>query len=434
MKDKIVISATGDSLFTADFPKEYDAEIKKINSIMQDCDVKITNLETNVMEFGPFASAFSGGTWINVRPDDFCNVEKFGFNYYGTANNHTLDYSYHGMESTLKVLDERGYAHSGSGESLDKASAPAVIEFGGKKVAVIAVTTTLNMAAKAGEATPVITARPGVNYVGFDAFYPIEEEQVKELKKIAETTFVNTYHNLMVSSGFELADKDGLFVFGNLKFCYDKSKKTTECNPKDKARFLSTVKKAKEENDLVIVLIHCHEIGKTSHEEVPEFYHELATETIDAGASAIIGGGTHQLRPLQIYKGAPIFYSLGDFIYQGMRVKHLPADFLTKYGCKNTASALEGLMARSQGGKIGLQSQKCNFLTVLPKMEFVDGKMVSLKMTPISLGFEKDGDMNGLPCIANEEEGKEIFDILHRLSAPYGTQLKIENNVIELVK
>ena len=90
-------------------------------------------------------------------------------------------------------------------------------------------------------------------------------------------------------------------------------------------------------------------------------------------------------------------------------------------------------MARSQGGKIGLQAQKCNFLTVLPKMEFVDGKMTSLKMIPVALGFEKQGDMNGLPCVANDEESKEIFDILRRLSTPYGTQLKLENNIIELV-
>ena len=34
-----------------------------------------------------------------------------------------------------------------------------------------------------------------------------------------------------------------------------------------------------------------------------------------------------ELQP-QTAKGKPIFYSLGDFIYQGMRVEFLPPDFL----------------------------------------------------------------------------------------------------------
>ncbi len=149
----------------------------------------------------------------------------------------------------------------------------------------------------------------------------------------------------------------------------------------------------------------------------------LARSCIDAGVSAVIGGGAHQLRPIEIYKGCPIFYSLGDFIYQGMRVPYLPADFMEKYGCDKNATALEGLMARSKNNTIGLQVHKHNFMTVLPKMEFEDGKLVSLEMMPVVAGFKREGKLDGLPYYAKGEEAKEIFDVLDRLSAPYGTKI-----------
>ena len=434
MKDNLKVTFTGDALFVADFPKEYvDGDMKGVADYIGSGDVRITNLETNVSEFGDYASAYSGGTWINTEPEDFKYIEKFGFNYYGTANNHTLDYSYHGLLSTLEVLDKKGLAHSGSGKSLEEAGAPAILNANGKKVGIIAVTTSFNMAAKAGGATPKLKARPGVNYLSFDTYHQITKEQAETLNEIAKSTKMNAYNDLLIATGFSLPAPEGVLVFGTQKFCFDGSRKKTECNKADKARLINSIKDAKKVCDYVFVLIHCHEIGNTKHEEVPDFFVELSHACIDAGASAIMGGGTHQLRPLEIYKGLPIFYSLGDFIYQGMRVKYLPADFLNKYGCPATATALEGLNARSKGGKIGLQAEECNFLTVVPKIEYKDGKMISLEMIPTSLGFNKKGDENGLPYHAKGEEGEKIFNILSRLSKPYGTELKLDNDVIKLI-
>ena len=71
----IKVTATGDSLFTADFPAEYANARKSLDAFMEDCDVKITNLETNVSDFGGFANQYSGGTWINVRKDLFRYLE-----------------------------------------------------------------------------------------------------------------------------------------------------------------------------------------------------------------------------------------------------------------------------------------------------------------------------------------------------------------------
>ena len=163
---------------------------------------------------------------------------------------------------------------------------------------------------------------------------------------------------------------------------------------------------------------------------IVQLLRELTHACVDAGASAIFGGGTHQLRPLEIYNGAPIFYSLGDFIFQGMRVKYLPADFMEKYGVADDATAWEGLMARSKGGKIGLQAGVENFLTVVPRLRFENGEMASLEMLPVDLAFKRRDFRNGLPRRARGATAREIFNRLSALSVPFGTKLRLERGLI----
>ncbi len=436
MKEKLVVTGTGDSLFVADIPQEYfNGDFKEVKAYIDSCDVKITNLETNVSKFGDFPNAYSGGTWLNTEPEVFDDLNKFGFDYYGTANNHCMDYSYHGMLSTIDELDKRGLAHSGTGRSLEEAGAPAILSKKNNKVAIIALCceySALHTASRAGVKTNTMKGRPGVNYFRHNDYSMIEREDLETLKAIAKATKINASRDRSVAGGFELPDPDGVFTFGSIKFCYDGSKKLSECNKADKVRVINSIKKAKEENDYVFILIHCHDSKGESHENVPDYYEELARACIDAGVSAVIGGGTHQLRAIEMYKGCPIFYSLGDFIYQGMRVPFLPADFMEKYGCDKNATAWEGLMARSKNNTIGLQVHRYNFMTVLPKMTFENGKLTSLEMMPIVAGFKREGKLDGLPYFAKGEEAKEIFDVLNRLSTPYGTSLEMDNNIIKV--
>ncbi|MDR3050730.1 MAG: CapA family protein [Oscillospiraceae bacterium] len=44
----------------------------------------------------------------------------------------------------------------------------------------------------------------------------------------------------------------------------------------------------------------------------------IARETIDRGADAVIGTHPHVLQGMQLYKGKPILYSLGNFVYGGL--------------------------------------------------------------------------------------------------------------------
>jgi poly-gamma-glutamate capsule biosynthesis protein CapA/YwtB (metallophosphatase superfamily) len=42
---------------------------------------------------------------------------------------------------------------------------------------------------------------------------------------------------------------------------------------------------------------------------------EIGHEAIDAGADLVIGHGPHYSLPIEVYKGRPIFYGLGNFSF-----------------------------------------------------------------------------------------------------------------------
>ena len=64
--------------------------------------------------------------------------------------------------------------------------------------------------------------------------------------------------------------------------------------------------------DKVVVLIHW---GIERDETPQEYQRALAKRYIDAGADLVIGSHPHVLQGMEYYKGKPIFYSLGNFVF-----------------------------------------------------------------------------------------------------------------------
>lgn len=74
------------------------------------------------------------------------------------------------------------------------------------------------------------------------------------------------------------------------------------------------VRTAKTVADVVIPFFHWGREGKPQ----PEPYQvALAHAAIDAGAAAVIGSHPHVLQGMELYQGAPIVYSLGNFVFGG---------------------------------------------------------------------------------------------------------------------
>ena len=84
-------------------------------------------------------------------------------------------------------------------------------------------------------------------------------------------------------------------------------------------------------------------------EEPAPYFVEFCRAAVDAGADAVIGGGTHQLKGVEFHAGKPIFYSLGDFVFQNNVVPIVPPDFCEQYGVPVDPGSLRGLAGQKCG-------------------------------------------------------------------------------------
>jgi poly-gamma-glutamate synthesis protein (capsule biosynthesis protein) len=85
-----------------------------------------------------------------------------------------------------------------------------------------------------------------------------------------------------------------------------------QCNPIDAVQAFYDISHARKENDIVIVILHA---GNEFYELPSPRTKKLYRGIIDMGADAIISHHTHSFSGYEIYKSKPIFYGLGNFIY-----------------------------------------------------------------------------------------------------------------------
>ena len=78
----------------------------------------------------------------------------------------------------------------------------------------------------------------------------------------------------------------------------------------DLQNLVRDVQRAKQNADFVFVSLHW---GIHFQPRVCDYQPIVAHAAIDAGANAILGHGPHQQQGIELYKGAVIFYSIGNF-------------------------------------------------------------------------------------------------------------------------
>jgi poly-gamma-glutamate synthesis protein (capsule biosynthesis protein) len=416
---RTTICATGDLMLIEPFPKEYI--VKHIADCISCADARITNLESVFSDWDCFASTFCGGQWINADPFILDEIKKYSFNLYSCANNHSMDFSFNGLLSTMRQLKERDMPYAGIGENLSEASKSTVltIPHSKKKVALISVTSTFIDAARAGNGNDYIPGRPGVNPLRVKTIYSISHDNINYLRNIASITFINGERDNARKIGSLPPEESDIFNFGGLFFKQsDKAGKMTYCNAADLERITTEIRKSAEYADYVIISIHAHQIKRNSYTEPDYFMEEFAHACIDAGAAAVIGGGTHQIQPIEIYKGKPIFYSLGNFVFQLHKLRKLPQDFIDKYNFPEDYTIEQAL---NKKGRNGLENDSHNYLTFIPFIEFEDETLTEIKLKPISLNFNDDV-LKGLPREIQKEEVEEFTQYINSLCKDYGNQ------------
>ena len=169
------------------------------------------------------------------------------------ANNHLKDYGDAGVTDTIATLDAAGIGHFGAGATLDRARAPLIVE------------------------------RNGVRF-GFLGYYFQAEPDMLEPKEVYATR-----HSAGVAG------------------CY----KELQCMKK---QLREDVARLHHRVDAVIPFFHWGHEGST---EVRDYQIELAHLAVDRGCRAVLGAHPHRFQGVEVYRGAPIFYSLGNFVFGG---------------------------------------------------------------------------------------------------------------------
>ena len=419
----LTVVSAGDAFMVQRFPATYSVA-PEMKAWIASGDARLVNFECVVNDGSCPPAAWSGGTWACMPPDVMPDLFKYGFNGCGCSNNHSLDYSKEGLFMTIAALDKVGIPHCGTGKDLQEASAPAFIDTPNGRVAFISVNAEFHPDARAGITTKLSLGRPGMNALRHNKKYFVTPEHMAVLKEIAAGTMINASRVLNQAAGFTVADAPGTFVFGGISFQEaEKEGRTSWCDPNDLKRLKADIAAARAKADAVIVMAHSHDISSTRYQDPDYYFMEFCRAAIDSGATAIIGGGTHQLKGIEFRNGYPIFYSLGDFVFQNSVTPSVPPDFCEKYGVPLDSTAKVAHNARSKNGTVGLHMDRANFLSVLPKIEIVDGKVTRVTMMPIELHFAHDWLVNGLPRPADAKASADIEKVLSDLSAGFGTEI-----------
>lgn len=104
---------------------------------------------------------------FKADPDKVQVLQKGNIHIANIANNHILDYTYDGLEETLKVLDAANILHTGAGKNLEEARKPAILTKDGLTVAVLGFTD--------NEPDWKASAMPGTNYVETGDFGAVKD-------------------------------------------------------------------------------------------------------------------------------------------------------------------------------------------------------------------------------------------------------------------
>lgn len=421
---KVSIVATGDSFITQRLPKdEYFLQLK---NYFESHDVRFTNFEILLHDFEVYPAPTSGGTWAVARPEVLQDIKDLGFNMMAWANNHTIDWNIGGILTTMKHLEDNHCIHAGVGINLAEASQPRYLDTPQGRIALIGVTSTMSEWGMASEQRPDVLGRPGANVLRYQAIHKISESDFEKLKEIVEQTEVNSNRILNEKEGFSKPVQGGYYV-GNLRFEPGENPGTvTKMNQKDAERIVRSIREAARQADVVLVSHHTHERKGLEKGLPADFARDFAKLCIDSGAHAYIGHGPHIWRGIEVYKNRPIFYSLGDFIFQNDSVERQPTEFYNLYdlGVENTVS--DGLDARSANETRGLVVDCKVYESAVVSFDVTDGEIAEVTLKPISLGFEFGRARRGRPKFAEKEHGEKILNDIAALSAPFGTKMVIK--------
>lgn len=260
----VLLGFVGDVLVDRENPREIFNATREILAVP---DILFANLESaytddpHPIPSAPFA------VWAPARSLDA--YAPAGFDVMSLANNHTVDVGYDAMLETRSRLRAAGVQTCGAGDSIADAREPAIVERDGMRIAFLAYTSVMPIGTEARKSTPGV-APMRARSVWKDPFPTILTPGMRPI--------VTT-----------IPDEDDL------------------------AGLREDIRRTRDRADLVITSFHWGDHMSPFHLTDHEF--RTAHFCIDNGADMVVGHHHHALRGMEWYRGKPIMYGLGHFVF-----------------------------------------------------------------------------------------------------------------------
>ena len=372
----ITITLAGQSMIRSDIRETSPGAVPAIQGLLKG-DVIFTNLEAAVAEKG---ETVHDGRGFLTPPEALDALQAFGFNLLSLSGNHAFDLKVTGVQNTLREVDSRKIVHAGTGNNVSEATAPGYLHTPKGTIALIA--SASGLIAPGASAT---ADRPGVNELRIDAG-GIPNEATEDLP-------------------------DGVANTPNVQ---------------DSQRILQSIREARQHADIVVVYQHNHVFSNHSFatvftEGLPErlapneWLVKWTHAEIDAGADIVVMHGAPMLHGVEIYHGRPIFYDLGNFIY-------------------NLVPTLTYI------------DEPMNWESAVASVQFEGKNLKSISLRPLALNNIGEGqpDMHneyainqflqtrGLPTPVTGKRAGFILQRIADASKPFGTVMEIKGDTAEI--
>jgi poly-gamma-glutamate capsule biosynthesis protein CapA/YwtB (metallophosphatase superfamily) len=402
-------------------------------------DVTYGNMETSILDMRDFKGyPYPGPEDMSLVADPgvAADLKTMGFDLVSRANNHALDWGVEGMRETSRWLNQAGIAWAGVGET--QGLARAAQYFNGKtgRVAIVSMASTYRPGSDALPAQNAAPARPGINALSVKRTIVLPADAMKQLLALEHALYPNFHETLKPEDSVNGVPKK-LSLFGAKFELGESFTYRYEMDKQDLENSLRAIRQGKQNSDFLIATIHSHEPATSVAPDPPNdfedtpapFLRELAEAAIDSGADAFFVTGIHHLGPIEVYKGKPIVYGLGNFFWSDIQ-EPISAD---QYQAGRTllAEAFRHPERATDADLLNLENAGSfagdpPFESMIVKSVFQKGKLSELRLYPIDLGYGKKLSESGIPRPASPEKASKILQRLQNLSVPYGTKIQME--------
>ncbi|MDX1745575.1 MAG: CapA family protein, partial [Halobacteriales archaeon] len=328
-EDSLTLAAAGDAMITRRISSFAHPAFLELIDLVRGADASVVNLEVGLHDYSGYPTGTPTGTYMRAPPTMIDELTWAGFDLFPAAVNHSFDYCYGGMEATMGELEARDVAYAGIGRNLAEARSPAYFDSTGGRVGLVAACATIPTPAMiAGEQRRDMQGRPGISPLRHEPRYVVTPEALERLRGISESLGIEDIKREKAESSYAYlygSDEEGGFNFLNVNYgpdlvfeAGDEPRIYRQPDPDDVRGITEQIDVADRQADWVVASLHHHEgaDGLTGGATVPEFARTFAHACVEAGADVFVAHGSHCLRGVEVYEGAPIFYGLGNFIAQ----------------------------------------------------------------------------------------------------------------------